>query len=181
MKKLLLGSIAMFLLALSITLFQISCTKEAHAQTNPGNNYVLPPASATTLGGVIVGNGLNITSNGTLSVNTNSSETTPIGKIIFKKGISANENYSVEIWTANYDGTNASKVNIQLPSDISISQNTNVTVSPDGKKIFFTAGEGSSNNVTAGDLYSCNSDGTNVTKIIDKGGNDNDVTIGSAY
>ena len=38
MKKLLLGSIAMLLLAISITLFQISCSKQANAQTGTGSS-----------------------------------------------------------------------------------------------------------------------------------------------
>jgi hypothetical protein len=51
MKKVFLGSIVLVFFAVSICIFQISCTKEAVAQTN--NTYVVPPATTTTLGGVL--------------------------------------------------------------------------------------------------------------------------------
>lgn len=65
MKRILLGSLILTLFALSIMIFQISCQKNTQAQTN---NYTLPPATTANLGGVIVGNGLSVTSNRTLSV-----------------------------------------------------------------------------------------------------------------
>ena len=68
MKKLLLGSVALTLFSIAIAIFQMSCQKEANAQTGTGT-YTLQPATTSTLGGIIVGNGLSVTSNGTLSVN----------------------------------------------------------------------------------------------------------------
>lgn len=65
MRKLLLGSAVLTLFAISITLFQISCQKESNAQTT---TYTLPPATTTSLGGIIVGNGLSVTPSGVLSV-----------------------------------------------------------------------------------------------------------------
>lgn len=64
MKKLFMGSIAILLFTIAISIFQISCEKEAVAYNS---NYKLPPATTSTLGGVIVGNGLSATLNGTLT------------------------------------------------------------------------------------------------------------------
>lgn len=50
--------------------------EQAAAKERMGiDNYSLPKATTTTLGGVKVGNGLNVTDDGTLSVETHSSET----------------------------------------------------------------------------------------------------------
>ena len=173
-KKILMGSFALLFFSMAMIVFQISCQKDISAQTN-GNTYTLPPATTSTLGGIIVGNGLSITSNGTLSVTaTTSSGLTQLNKLIFKKVISS----GAEIWTANYDGSNATKVNIMLPSGISFSDDMNPIMSPDGTKIFFTAGNGGT---SGGDLYCCKADGTNVIKIIDKGGINNNIILGAAY
>ena len=170
MKKLLLGSVLLTIFAISIALFQISCKKDAVAQ---GTNYILPPATTSSLGGIIVGNGLSITSNGTLSV-TSSGGLTQLNKLIFKKIVGS----GAEIWTANYDGSNAIKINIILPTGIVYSDDMNPVMSPNGQKIFFTAGLSGS---FAGDLYSCNADGSSVTKIVDKGGSNNNIILGGAY
>ena len=103
-KKLFLGSIALTTFALSIILFQVSCQKDVVAQNT--TNYTLPPATTTTLGGVIVGNGLSVTSNGTLSVNA-SGGTTQQNKLLFVKSFVVGTTETSEIWTVNYDGTNA--------------------------------------------------------------------------
>lgn len=53
MKRLLLGSIILILFSISILILQFSCKKEVAAQTG---SYILIPATATKLGGIIVGN-----------------------------------------------------------------------------------------------------------------------------
>jgi len=152
MKKLLLGSVFLTFFAFSITLFQASCQKEAIANTE--STYTLPPATATTLGGVIVGSGLGVTANGTLSV-------TPAGvtqqnKIIYLKRV----NNVREIWTANFDGSNQKKLDIALPSG---TYPVNMSVSPDGQSLLFNAW----NDSGIGHIYMCKTDGSNLTKIID--------------
>lgn len=53
-----------------------TAAEQAAARERMGiDNYSLPKATTTTLGGVKVGNGLNVTDDGTLSVETHSSET----------------------------------------------------------------------------------------------------------
>src|SRR5947207_15960585 len=69
MKKQVMASIVLTLFVISILLFQISCKKEKITPAQ-SSNYTLSPATATTLEGVIVGNGLSVTPTGVLSVNT---------------------------------------------------------------------------------------------------------------
>ena len=172
MKKILLGSAVLSCFALAITILQISCQKTVDAQTS---NYVLQPATTTSLGGVIIGSGLNITSAGVLSVNASSSGSgSVLNKVIFKKTF----NGYAEIWIANYDGSSTAKVNISLPSGVVFSDNMNPVMSPNGLKIFFTAAV--PNTQFAGDLYSCNADGSSVTKIVDRAGANN-IILGGAY
>jgi hypothetical protein len=152
MKKLLLGSVFLTFFAISITLFQASCQKEAIANTE--STYTLPPATSTTLGGVIVGTGLNVTANGTISVTANG--VNQQNKIIYKKHVSS----VTEIWTANYDGSNQKKLSIALPSGASV---WDMSISPDGQKLIFSAFVNSSES----HIFTCNTDGSNLTKIID--------------
>lgn len=172
MKKLLLGSAALILFAISITIFQISCQKESQAQTT---NYTLPPATTTTLGGVIVGTGLSVTSNGTLSVNP--SGATQQNKILFVKSFVSGTTEWSEIWTANYDGTNAQKINITVPAGMTIDGELGPTISPDRQTIFFSMSNTTTN---VNHIYSCKLDGTSLTKIVDGTGT-SEVNIGSAY
>ena len=174
MKKLLMSSVVLIAFSLAIIVFQMSCQKEASAQT--GTNYTLPIASTSTLGGVIVGSGLSVTSSGVISVN-NSSPTAQVGKVIFKKISKA----SSEIWLCNYDGTNSNKVNITLPSNWYFSDDMTPMMSPDGKKIFFTAGYLRANTIIESDvLFVCNNDGTSVIKILEAGAGIT-MQIGGAY
>lgn len=176
MKKLLLGSAVLTLFAISVTLFQISCQKETQAQTT---NYTLPPATTTTLGGVIVGNGLSVTSNGTLSVISNG--VIQLGKIVFLKNIydaNPNTTHSVEIWTANYDFSNATKVNVTIPSGRIVAR---VKLSPDGTKIFFSAYTlPTANTDGRHDIFSCNIDGSSLTKLTTSSAT-SDFELGGAY
>ncbi|MCB0509036.1 MAG: hypothetical protein KDD21_12135 [Bacteroidetes bacterium] len=124
MKKLLLSSIILLLFSSSILIFQVSCQKEAKADTN------------------------NITQQ---------------NKIIYIKAILAsNEN---EIWTANIDGTNQQRVAINFPANYELEDDGgSITLTPDNQKIIFAM---SVNNVRQ--VYSCNIDGSNLTKIIEDG------------
>lgn len=86
-------------------------------------------------------------------------------KIIFYKSFASGDDYYGEIWTANYDGRNQKKIAITLPAGIVISERPSAIVSPDGSKLFFSAGP----NKVWGDIYSCNIDGGNAVKIVTGG------------
>jgi hypothetical protein len=110
--------------------------------------------------------------NQTLSTNS-----TPIGKIVFAKR-PANSDW--QIWTCNYDGTNLTQIPITLPSNVVFNysqQQTNVQLSPDGQKVFFVTID---NNTNAYVIYSCSIDGSNlqpVTTQSDAG----QIELGGAY
>jgi hypothetical protein len=84
MKKLLMGSAALTLFSISMIIFQMSCKKDATAQTG-GTSYTLPAATTSTLGGIVVGNGLSVSNGGTLSVNSSTGGVTQFNKIIYTK------------------------------------------------------------------------------------------------
>jgi hypothetical protein len=175
MKKLLMGSVALTLFSISIIIFQLSCKKDATAQTS-GTNYTLPPATTSTLGGIVVGNGLSVSSGGTLSDNSSTGGVIQLNKIIFSKMPSSTN--IPELWTANYDGTNQTKINIVLGANLKI--DGGAKLSPNGQKVFFEVAEGSP--VIKTHIYSCNLDGTALTQIIDGNGSTNKgITIQGAY
>ena len=103
------------------------------------------------------------------SAQTTTGNVVQLNKIIYLKsitvGTSASQTYTSEIWTANFDGSNATKVPITLPSGVSIP--TYPKLSPDGKLVIFETLRPSS---VAGrslqDIYTCSIDGSNLTKII---------------
>jgi len=169
MKKLLLGSVVLTVFSSSVALFQMSCNKTSNAQTGPSGN--LPPATTSTLGGIIVGNGLNVTSNGTLSV-VSSGGTSQLSRIVYVK----TKNDVSTIWTANYDGTNQVQINVTFPAGTYI--NDQVRLSPDGQRVFFQVED----NQAKDHIYTCKIDGSGLTKIID--GNNEDpkgIVFGGAY
>lgn len=90
---------------------------------------------------------------------------TQLGKIVYAK------NYltpNVEIWTANYDGSNATQVPLTLPSNIKIDVNASyfsLKISPDGQTIFFSAYDETLTNYSP-TIYSCSISGTNLTEVI---------------
>jgi hypothetical protein len=110
---------------------------------------------------------------GTVSSSSSSSSgsgLTLLSKIIFVKY--ATSSLAAEIWTANYDGTSQTKINITLPSGIILGPEYGINLSPNGQKIFFSAGppySGDPIKTIEASIYSCNIDGTNVVKIIDRG------------
>ncbi len=96
--------------------------------------------------------------------NSSFEEFTPIKKILYYKRASR----VTEIWLCNYDGTDHIKVNLSLPNGIVFPDPSEfLFLSADGKKIFFTAGpdDGLGFSVKT-DIYSCNLNGSNLTKIV---------------
>lgn len=160
------------LFAIAILIFQISCQKQAISQ-NQNSTYILPPATTSTLGGVIVGNGLSVTANGTLSATSTGVQ--QLNKIVFDKYFYINNADYYEIWISNYDGTGQQKVNITLPSGFEISGQGDARLSPDGKTLFFQVWEKATNK---GHIYACNVDGSNAHKVVD--GSNGQLSIGSA-
>jgi Tol biopolymer transport system component len=125
MKKLLLSSIILLLFSCSILIFQVSCQKEAKANTN------------------------NITQQ---------------NKIIYIKALPSAGDQN-EIWTANIDGTNQQRVAINFPANYALEDDGgSITLTPDNQKIIFAMSVNSIRQV-----YSCNIDGSNLTKIIEDG------------
>ena len=110
MKKLLLASTVLTLCSLSMLIFQMSCSKTAQAQAS---TYTLPPATTTTIGGVIVGSGLSVSSNGTLSATPAAGGVTQLGKILIEEGYSNDS-----LLVMNYDGSNPTLVVLPVPAEI---------------------------------------------------------------
>lgn len=91
-----------------------------------------------------------------------SSQSTPknLGVLFYNM---SNDKYG-ELWKVNYDGTNQSKIVIKLlPSNSEIDGHS-FRISPDGTKLFFLLYSTISNIQS---LYSCNIDGTGLTKLFD--------------
>jgi len=74
--------------------------------------------------------------------------------------------YTTEIWTANIDGTNQTKV-FTLPANLSLLESYNgaVDITSDGSKIVFVAVTGDLDTGWAAAVYSINADGTGFTQI----------------
>ncbi len=104
-----------------------------------------------------------------------------LNKILFTKNTVSGE---PQIWTANYDGTNATLIPVALPTDIHIAGELythSVRLSPDGNTIFFSGYNATvATNFNA--IYACNIDGTNVREIIPSDvGNSVQIRLGGAY
>ena len=138
MKKLLLGSAVLLFFAFAIFVFDVSCKKDAAAQT---------------------GSGL-----------------AQLNKIVYL----SKHGTGTEIWIANYDGTSKTKVNYILPTGLIIDFVYGARLSPDGKKIFFAASD-TGYGETADGIYSCNADGSNMTKIINHTNSIDSMYVGGAY
>lgn len=179
MKKVIVGSFALILFSSAVLLFQISCRKSADAQVGNGNNnYTLPPATKTTLGGVMVGDGLTVSNTGLLSVTpATGGGATVINKVLFWK-YNATDG-SGEIWMMNYDGSGQTKINVTMPAGVVISDGARL--SPDGKKLFFI---GSDTNVSGGNkdnIYSCDIDGSNLKKLYDMPVSNGHTSVSGVY
>lgn len=151
MKNFFKGSLILAFFSISIAVFNLSCNKEASAQNN--TTSPLPAATTSTLGGVIVGQGLSVTSNGTIS-------TQSAGVLVFAKGSDKNN----EFWTSNYDGTNQVKITISSIAATGEILKADIKLSPDGKKFFFVGFIASGQPDV---LFSCNRDGSGLTKLVD--------------
>lgn len=151
-----MGTVFLSVVGLAITSTQISCSKTS-AQTS---NYVLPVATNSTLGGVIVGAGLSVNSSGVISTTPTSSGLTQIGKLLVVEML---PNYESAFYICNYDGSNKTMIPITLPVGRKFASSpTHGRLSPDGKILFFEVYESSTSN---GFLYSCNVDGSNLKVI----------------
>lgn len=156
MKKLLLGSLTLIAFSLAILVFQVSCKKDAVAQTNPP--YTLPPATTTTLGGVMVdGTTIKVDGTGKISA-TIPTPQQPLNVILFVKESASG---TFEFWLANMDGSNQRKINITLPAGITLRDEAQI--SPDGTKLIFNA-----NDTNAGyhSLYSVALTGGTPVKLL---------------
>jgi hypothetical protein len=69
-----------------------------------------------------------------------------------------------EVYTSNLDGTNNIKVPITVP--VGMEMNGDVTITKDGGKLIFELRNIDSSIHDGGSIYTCNIDGTNMTKII---------------
>lgn len=100
-------------------------------------------------------------------------------KIIYTKNIllkGSQGAYYAEIWSANYDGSNANKINIDLPTGLFIEYSTFVKISPDQKTIFFRVGDVNEDNNGTG-FYSANIDGSNPKLVIPNDGSISSIEV----
>ncbi|MCF1714423.1 MULTISPECIES: hypothetical protein [Flavihumibacter] len=170
MNKILKSSIVLLFFSTTIFIIQVSCQKTSDAQSG-GSTYILPTATSSRLGGIIVGEGLDVTNNGTLSVKTTTSAAPSL--IFFSRSNPAGTRGD-EIWKANIDGSNPQKLNITLPSGYLISLNqatpeTNgsaIVVTTDQKIIF----RATISSAPWSSLFSCDFNGSNVVKLLDNVG-----------
>ena len=160
MKKLLLGSATLALFAIAIILFQLSCKKQAIAQT--GSNYTLPPATTSKLGGIIVGKGLSITSSGILSTDSS----TASGTSQTNQNLILTSYLNSDSTLALYDYNGTLLRTIQPSSaiiDFTKYKIREARLSPDGKLIIVS---GQSTSVNFGDaVFTMDTYGNNVKKI----------------
>src|SRR5690606_13037838 len=84
--------------------------------------------------------------------------TQQIGKILYLEELDGGRR--ANIWIANYDGSNATKVNYSIPEELSETRGLSARLSPDGK-IVFVQFVGNQNSI-----YSCNVDGSNMKRIV---------------
>ncbi len=99
-----------------------------------------------------------------------------INKIVYTKNLplpGSQGLYYAEIWTANYDGSNAQKINITLPAGLFVEYATFVKVSPNQRTIFFHV-ENAAHDKNGTGFYSADIDGKNAKLIVP-----NDGTVGA--
>jgi len=86
-----------------------------------------------------------------------------LGILVFSKaGDKANE-----FWTSKYDGSGQIKITIASITSTGELVKDNIQISPDGKKFFFIANTNPTNPSSMDAIYSCNIDGSGVTKLVD--------------
>jgi Tol biopolymer transport system component len=86
-------------------------------------------------------------------------------KILYYTQSTAVNGYG-EVWTANYDGSNAKKVALTLPAGLTLSTDGGPRLSPDCKTIFLVLRETISQSDIRFHIYSCNIDGSNLQRVI---------------
>jgi len=86
-----------------------------------------------------------------------------LGILVFSKaGDKVNE-----FWTSKYDGSGQIKITITSITNTGEIVKDNIQISPDGKKFFFIANTNPTNPSSMDAIYSCNIDGSGVTKLVD--------------
>ena len=120
-------------------------------------------ATTSTVGGVIVGSGLSVTSNGTIS-------TQNAGLLVFAKG----GDKANEFWTAKFDGSSQTKITLTISATAEIVKNS-IKISPDGKKLFLVLNLNPTLPASLDAIYSCNIDGSGLTKLVDNIGEFSDA------
>lgn len=178
MVKILLGTACVLLLAACLLVIQIGFRKDPAA----GTNVTIPTASARSLGGVIIGEGLSVSKAGLISVSGSVSQ---LSKVLLTKTWKNNDkSYTNEIWLVNYDGSVPTRIPISLPSGLYIGSstgaagNTKAFLSPDGKTVFFNVSD--SKGLTQG-IYASNTDGSGIRQLITTSGNDSTLNLNAAY
>ena len=84
-----------------------------------------------------------------------------LGILVFAKG----GDKANEFWTSKYDGSGQIKITVSsLPATGEIFKES-IKISPDGKKFFFNGITNSTN--TSSSIFSCDADGTGLTKLVD--------------
>jgi Tol biopolymer transport system component len=110
------------------------------------------------------------------NLSTNSS---PIGKLVYYKIQYTGSSVTTGAYTCNYDGTNETPINITLPAGMNIKSNANQThirLSPDGQKVFFVTVDSAGIDY----IYSCNITGGTATQVMSLNSQGN-IEIGGAY
>jgi len=114
---------------------------------------------------------------------SSTSQITPINKIVyleeFPGGGGGGGANIVKFSIVNYDGTGVQHLNITFPPGFGVASFHPPVLSPDATKIFFVGRE-TATGVTQG-IYSCDTSGTNLTRILDCNPAAGDVTLGGAY
>jgi hypothetical protein len=86
-----------------------------------------------------------------------------LGILVFSKaGDKVNE-----FWTSKYDGSGQIKITITSITSTGEIVKDNIQISPDEKKFFFIANTNPTNPSSMDAIYSCNIDGSGVTKLVD--------------
>ncbi|QJB35069.1 hypothetical protein HF329_28690 [Chitinophaga oryzae] len=94
-------------------------------------------------------------------------------KVVF---LQYRHNVGSEIWTMNPDGSRKVKVNVALGAGQSLGDE--VRLSPDGRKLFFIVSSGA-NETYKEDIYSCDIEGKNLTKLYDMPAGSGNTILGS--
>ncbi|RZJ89397.1 MAG: hypothetical protein EOO20_11095 [Chryseobacterium sp.] len=163
MKKILLSTLILTAFGFSLILIQVGCKKDAIAAQIA--SYVLPIATTTSLGGVMVdGTTIIIDKEGKIStvpivVVGPVPETVEFSEIIYVKEEGANG--SPEFWKVNMNGTGNQRIPIVVPANLEIEYNEISFKRTTTKLIFCLRGDNDHNYI-----YTCNLDGSALKRIV---------------